>query len=86
MVFLASLKENGGDMAYQLELVARREKRTELLERFQFIRNVKKKEQLANEALKKQAEEEALKKQAEEEALKQAAKEHVMSPVASSPA
>ena len=85
MVFLASLKETGGDMAYELELVGRREKRSALLEKLQFIRNVKKKEQLAKEALKKQAEEEAL-KQAEEEALKKAVKEPVMSPVASSPA
>lgn len=92
MVFLASLRENGGDMAYELELVGRREKRSALLEKFQFIRNVKRKEQLAKEALKKQAEEEAVNKaeeealnKAKEEAVKKAAKEHAMSPVASSP-
>ena len=60
MVFLASLKENDGDMAYQLEMASRRDKRSELLKKIQFIRNVKKQE--AENQRRKEAAEEKKKK------------------------
>lgn len=78
MIFLAGLKDQINDMAYQAEMVSRRDKRSALLDKFQFIRNVKK-----QEAEKKRRSDEAALKNQEKEAVeeeKKQSKEDVKSP------